>query len=291
MLVLCVMIVCAVIFPLVYKSVKQPDIYDFKQFEAETAAFKASAKPKNAYSYTQIQTEAEETEIAAEYFEFDPNGLPAKDWQRLGLTSRQVKVIKNYEAKGGKFYRKEDVQKIYSVTAADYARLEPYIHIKPGYPAGENTPYIQSANYKKPEPAYAKPVVVLVELNLADSVQLETVRGIGPAFASRIVRYKNRLGGFNKKEQLLEVFGMDSAKYAGLKDQVSVNQGHVQQININTAAFEDLKRHPYLTYKQMNAIIQYRKQHGDYSAITDLEKVILLDKAVLLKIAPYISFK
>src|SRR5690606_4677327 len=64
------------------------------------------------------------------YFYFDPNGLPEADWQRLGFSARQIAVIKNYEAKGGRFYKKEDVAKIYSISKKDYERIAPYIVIK-----------------------------------------------------------------------------------------------------------------------------------------------------------------
>lgn len=290
MLVLCILILVTAFFPVLYKLVKKPVVYDFKEFKAEIAAFKASAKPKNEYSYKQIRDEMEEKELAAEYFEFDPNGLPANQWKRLGLSGRQIAVIKNYEAKGGKFYRKEDVQKIYSVTAADYVRLEPYIRIKARYQVKDYKPFEKNERRENYARSNNKAAIVLVELNQADSALLETVRGIGPAFASRIIRYKTRLGGFYKKEQLLEVYGMDSVKYAGLKDQVKVNENDILKININTATFDELKPHPYLTYKQMNAIIQYRKQHGAYTNAADLEKIAILDKNVIIKLEPYISF-
>src|SRR5690554_707696 len=50
------------------------------------------------------------------YFTFDPNGLPTADWERLGLADRQIRMIKNYEAKGGRFRNREDLKKIYAIT-------------------------------------------------------------------------------------------------------------------------------------------------------------------------------
>ena len=46
-----------------------------------------------------------------------------------------------------------------------------------------------------------------VELNSADSVTLQLLHGIGPAYARRIVNYRDRLGGFVSTTQLLEVYG------------------------------------------------------------------------------------
>src|SRR5437660_80245 len=40
----------------------------------------------------------------------------------------------------------------------------------------------------------------VIELNTADSAKLTELKGIGPSFARRIVNYRNRLGGFIRKE-------------------------------------------------------------------------------------------
>ena len=49
---------------------------------------------------------------------------------------------------------------------------------------------------------------VVVEINTADSAELMRLNGIGASFSRRIVKYRNLLGGFISKEQLLEVYGM-----------------------------------------------------------------------------------
>jgi competence ComEA-like helix-hairpin-helix protein len=129
----------------------------------------------------------------------------------------------------------------------------------------------------------------IIELNAADSIELESIRGIGPAFASRIIKFRRRIGGFYRKEQLLEIYGMDSLKYDQLKDQIQVNAGLITRININTFTFEEIRHHPYLNYKQMNAIIQYRAQHGSYKSVDDLRKIAILNEEIIRKIEPYFS--
>jgi DNA uptake protein ComE-like DNA-binding protein len=130
-----------------------------------------------------------------------------------------------------------------------------------------------------------------VELNTADSAALTRVHGIGPSFARRIVLYRKKLGGFISKEQLKEVYGLDVEKYAGLSDEVKVDASRVSKISINTIDFEQLRHFPYLSYKQANAIIQYRAQHGNYNSSNDMRAIAILNDEILLKIAPYITFK
>ena len=130
-----------------------------------------------------------------------------------------------------------------------------------------------------------------IELNTADSARLTTVRGIGGSFAIRIIRYRNRIGGFHNKEQLKEVYGLDSAKYAEIKDQLTVDPSAVIKVNINTISFASLRQSPYLSYKQASAIIEYRTQHGNYNSIDDVASVAIITPDVLHKIEPYIKFK
>jgi DNA uptake protein ComE-like DNA-binding protein len=105
------------------------------------------------------------------------------------------------------------------------------------------------------------------------------------------MEYRNRLGGFLSKEQLKEVYGLDEEKYSHIKAQVSIDPARISKIKINQVDFEGLRRFPYLTNKQTNAIIQYRNQHGNYNSIADMRNIVILDDVILRKIEPYIDFK
>ncbi|MEJ6982166.1 helix-hairpin-helix domain-containing protein [Pedobacter sp. P351] len=284
LLILSILLMCILSAPIIYAYLNPPKKYDYSEYIAEVKEFRASAADKVPYKsrYRSNKVEADDEAFSGELFTFNPNNLSASDWKRLGLSDKQIKVIKNYESKGGKFYRKEDLKKIYSIKAGDYGRLEPFIDIPQRNSSFRNT--FKPAGNKSSTPR------AVIDLNSADSAQLESINGIGPAFASRIIKYRNRLGGFCKKEQLKEVYGLDTVLYQKLQSLVTLNPASIKQIPVNLATFEDLKRHPYLSYKQMNAIIEYKKQHGDYKDINDLKQVAILNESVLNKIAPYLSF-
>lgn len=219
-------------------------------------------------------------------FKFNPNHLPLEDWMKLGLSEKQARSIKNYESKGGQFRTKADVKKMYVIKPELYEKLEPYIEL----PENKSEYELQKSYQENKE--YTKPTTVKVEVDIAtaDSAELTKIRGIGPAFASRIVKYRNRLGGFYKKEQLMEVWGLDSAKYEQIKDQTIITSENLKKINVNTCTFDEFRNFPYLSYKQMNAIINYRIQHGNYKSPEDLSKIAILNADLIQKIAPYISF-
>ncbi|WP_316844205.1 ComEA family DNA-binding protein [Pedobacter psychrodurus] len=217
-------------------------------------------------------------------FNFDPNTLDVEGWQTLGLSLKQSQSIINYTKKGGHFYKAEDLQKMYTISPEMYKKIFPYVKIA-NQPKTDSKAYVP---FEKKE--YVKKAPVIVDINKADSAQLDEVKGIGGTFANRIIRYRERLGGFYKKEQLMEIYGLDANKYAEIEGQISISAGSLKMININTATFDDLKRNPYLSYKQINAILQYRKQHGNYSGLADLKKIVILNQEVIDKVTPYISF-
>jgi DNA uptake protein ComE-like DNA-binding protein len=269
LVVLVVLIVLVLAAPYVYRLFRKEPIINFKDFDKAVAQL-SKAGPQ---TFSKDNPGSDIKIPHPVMFPFDPNNLTIVQWQQLGLSERQANVVKHYQAKGGRFYRKEDVKKIYAITATDYQHLEPYINIP------------EEARTTKAKPGE------VIELNSADSARLTELKGIGPSFATRILRYRGRLGGFFHKEQLKEIYGIDSLKYADVRDQVSVNPREVKKININAISFDQLRLFPYLTYNQVNAIIQYRAQHGNYTAIADMENIVLLDKPTIHKIEPYINFK
>lgn len=222
-------------------------------------------------------------------FKFNPNSLTLAGWVKLGLSPKQAASILKYLDKGGKFYNKEDVKKMYAISPANYLKFEPYINIPQQNNVEKFKPslYNQTQNLANNKSAQK----VVVEINSADSATLTTISGVGPAFASRILKYKNRIGGFVSLEQLKEVYGIDSIKYQQITGQIKVNSSFIKTTNINLAQFEELKKVPYLSFKQMNAIIAFRNQHGNFTSINDLQKIVILNPTLIAKIAPYVQFK
>lgn len=62
----------------------------------------------------------------------------------------------------------------------------------------------------------------LISLNRADASTLETLPGVGPVLAERIVAYREQNGPFQQVEGLLQVPGIGEAKLASLRDLVTV---------------------------------------------------------------------
>ena len=287
LMVLMAILLAVSVLPHVYSSflTKTEKVSTVEKNALQKLVFVNQQQAQNHYTKIRTQIEDDESAVGSRLFQFDPNQIDVTQWQQLGLSAKQAQAIINYRNKGGRFYKTEDLQKMYTISPKKYKELAPYVAI-------ENKAIINSyQNQSYPvKPNYEKKELVIVEINAADTLQLDEIKGIGAAFARRIVKYRERLGGFYKKEQLMEVYGLDSIKFNEIKDQIKINATGIRKININTAEFDDLKNHPYLKYKQVNAIIQYRKQHGGYHNIEDLKKVVILSPQIIQQLAPYLTF-
>lgn len=62
----------------------------------------------------------------------------------------------------------------------------------------------------------------LVNINTADASALETLAGVGPALASRIIAWRDANGPFRSVDELLAVSGIGEKTLAGFRDQVTV---------------------------------------------------------------------
>lgn len=131
--------------------------------------------------------------------------------------------------------------------------------------------------------------LIIIELNSADTFELQRLRGIGSSFAKRIVRYRDRLGGFTDKSQILEVFGMDTVRYNGVKGNLIANKDSIHKININNVTFKDLMRHPYFPFGITKAIILYRKEHKLFKNIGELKTIQGINDSIYKKLKIYVK--
>ncbi|MBA4303367.1 MAG: hypothetical protein C0424_03980 [Sphingobacteriaceae bacterium] len=217
-------------------------------------------------------------------FEFDINTANPDELKRLGLKEKSIAGLLRFRSKGGKVRNEADFNKLFSLSAAEKERLRPWLRF-PEEAMQLGTRGRDSAALDRP--AISK-VFVRIDLNQADSIQLLTVPGIGPAFASRIIRYRERLGGYVRLEQLLEVFGIDSAKYEALWPLLEVKSSTLRRVQPCEASEEELAAHPYVGKVLARRWAAYRLQRG-CKGCTDMQKLAGLEAERWEKLLPYLD--
>lgn len=294
----CILVACFLptIFPYFIKAKSQSS----KEFEADIArlTIKQNDSSNNffAKNYDEDnfqnyhQPNYKNYVIKGDLFYFDPNTINATDWKRLGVRDKTIATILNYTSKGGKFYKPEDLGKIWGFFPNEVDRLMPYVQIKEvqndyanNYPTQNN---YQTKTYDKP-----KYTPTIIDVNNADTTAYIALPGIGSKLAQRIITFREKLGGFYKIEQVAEIFGLPDSTFQKIKPRLSITNTTLKKININTATVDEMKTHPYLRYNIANAIVQYRTQHGNYGSTTDIKKIMIIDEAIFVKISPYLTIQ
>lgn len=172
--------------------------------------------------------EARRQTRTVESFRFDPNTVSVEDLQRLGFSEKQALSIASYRDKGGRFRRKSDFSKSYVVSDSVYRRLEPFIDIP------------------------------LLDINKADSAAFDTLPGIGAWFASKMVSYREELGGYSCKEQLMDIHRFDREKYDGLADLVCCSPPE-RAFALWSLPEDQLREHPYIkSWQVARSIVLFR---------------------------------
>jgi competence protein ComEA len=127
------------------------------------------------------------------------------------------------------------------------------------------------------------------DINTASEAQLSTIKGVGQVLSSRIVKFRNNLGGFINQAQYQEVYGLSPEVVARLKKYTYIGVDfQASKLDINTANVQKMAAHPYLTYQQVQSIVRYRAQHGPFSTVEALGDLVLIDEATLEKLSPYL---
>lgn len=147
----------------------------------------------------------------------------------------------------------------------------------------------KGADTVKPAAKQITPTNVgIIELNGADSAELMKLPGITGKIANTIIHFRDALGGYYSKEQLREVYGMDSAEYVAISSMVSADASKVEKLDINSATEKDMTHHPYIHKKLAKAIYEYRKENGSFNSLDELKKVDGVDAEKFSKIRPYL---
>jgi len=260
-----------------FKSEDFKKIYALREADYLRLAPYIKIGGKQEYERNQRVSYTKEDTPLGEPFNFDPNTADEATLRKLGISEKVARVILNYREKGGRFRKKEDLAKIYSLPEADYQRLEPFIQIDPDQTAAKTV---------QPTAAAA---AILIDVNKASAEDWQRLRGVGATTAGRIVAYREKLGGFASVDQVGETFGLPDSTFQHIKSQLNFSP-IFKPLAVNTAGIDELDAHPYLSRKEATAMAAYRANHGDFKNFEDVKKVKALSSKTLEKIRPYLQY-
>ena len=166
-----------------------------------------------------------------------------------------------------------------------FTRLKPYIII--GTNKKENQPAETKAGYF--EKKESKVATLILEINSADSLEWMKLKGIGPGYSRRIIKYRTMLGGFTSVEQIKEVYNFPDSVFVSIKNNLTVNPLLIQKLKVNEVDFKTMVHHPYIKYEGTKCLFALKRNKKIKEE--DLTGSSCFSREQLQKVLPYLDFE
>ncbi len=334
---LSVLIVLTFFFPHVYiyfMSNEEPT--DFTEFKAEVEAFYDSYEPpekgdsyaynsRNYYkdsddnykrnsnknyssSYYKKKEKTASGKRKTRLFPFNPNTATYQELTTLGLSGKTANILINFREKGGKFYKKEDLKKVYGLQESDYERLRNYVDI-PATPKAEKVAF-ESKNETPIIEKEREIVYFPFDPNTATFGELMKL-GVSKKVANNIINYRESGAQFRQKEDLQKIYSLETEDYIRLEPYISIIPVEVEKIpknepitqviekpkpkpvyvniNINSATPEDWQKLYGIGPKYSERIVKYRNALGGFHSINQVSEVYGLADSTFQNIRPQLQ--
>lgn len=269
---------------------------------------------------------SEPQDLSHSLHSFDLNTASPDELLELGFTEREVQSVMNYRAKGGIYRTVEQMSKISGMTKGEYDRLAPYFYVsdefrpasdfvtvpqrRRSYSSGYNKKHYSSARSNASHSSYntsgsstpsgsSSPVSQRpqyennklkpgekVPINSSDTTALKRIPGVGSYYASQIVKYREKLGGFVSVQQLDDLQNIP----ADVQDYLSFDPVPLRKIKVNTLPINRMIMHPYLTFYQAKAIKDFIQKNGPLKSLSQLSLNKNFTEEDIIRLEPYVEY-
>lgn len=267
-LVLCTLLLLLLLFPRMYgRFFARPQALPWDELEVDTLPTAAVSTPMEL--------------VPDSLFAFDPNRTEKEALISLGLEERLARRLINYRKSGGRFYKPEDLLRIYGMDSMWYQQVVEYVQIE-GPPKQQRSPKNKYPGRRRytPDP---------VDINTADQAALQSLPGIGTYRAERIVRFRDKLGGFYSLDQVGQTYGLPDSVFQEVRPYLRLDTP-IRKIRINHCGVEELADHPYLRWHEARQIVNYRTQHGPFVDPGSMVHLKGIPEDRLKAVIPYFDF-
>lgn len=264
--------------------------------------------PKKNPAETIVVTEETETKGPERHkpILFDPNKSDSLTLLYNGLKPWQIKNLMKYRAKGGKYKTPDDFRKLYGMTDSAFNALKPYIRIDStefmarrdsfAILRRERDSLRHIADSLRRDSLYPKTYRhpkcdTIIELNSADTSDLQYIKGIGTYTARQIIWYRKDLGGYVSPEQIREIEALKGIELDSIIPHLTANSDSVKPLRVNYCSVEMLQRHPYLSFSQAKAIYTLRRNKLKLKSPDELRQLVGFNDSIVTKLTPYLSFE
>jgi len=276
---------------------------DFSEFKEEVSAFDAETArlDKNNFEENLSEEAPKEINPSIQLFQFDPNIVTKEALIKLGIKPTVAKTFIKYRNTGARFYKKQDIKKVFGITDADYNRLESYIYFKQkkDKPKTLNQPKIF-------EKSLVKPIIPFVfNPNEATKETLLNL-GLSEKVAQTVINFRSKGGQFRKKQDFKKIYGLAEKDYltlapymeitpikrrmaegTNISDDIpeSFSTETTFHLDINNSSVEDWKQLSGIGEITAKRIVNFRDKLGGFVSIEQIKMTYNLPDSVIEKVA------
>ena len=248
------------------------------------------AKPSQTETSFALNTEEQDkidslrnhrSEASVKMYPFNPNYLTDYKGYTLGLTTDELDRLFAFREQGRFVNSVNEFQAVTKVSDSLLGVLSPYFRFPD---------WVTKNQSIKNKASKLKTAIKVKDLNTASAEDLKSIYGIGETLSNRIVKFRDRLGGFLVNEQLYDVYGLkpEVVEKTLLEFQV-LDVPSINKININKASAAELSQLIYISKSLAFDIVAYRDKKGAYQSFKELSNIDKFPTEKLDRIALYLS--
>lgn len=226
-------------------------------------------------------------------YPFNPNYITDFKGYTLGMSVEEIDRLHQFRANKKFVNSKEEFQKVTLVSDSLLQEIAPYFKFPDWVTEKKSFKNVKEKFQNK----YDKNIgytqkTAKKDLNSATVQELRKVSGIGEKLSARIVKFRDRLGGFLVKEQLFDVYGLEPDVVHRAFEVFEIqNPPEINKIFINSASAEELSKLVYITQSVAQSIVDYRDVNGSINSFDELSEIEDFPSDKIKRIALYLSLK
>ena len=224
-------------------------------------------------------------------FPFNPNYITDYKGAQLGMSLVEIDKLLAFRKTGEFINSRKEFQKVTTISDSLLNSISPYFKFPDWVVERNQNMQLSTSRDTRLFAEKSKYILTSIDINLAVKEDLKTINGIGEKLSERIIKYRSKLQGFSKLNQLYEVWGLDTEVVGKLLLVFKViNLPNIKKINVNTVSFRELLKNPYLDYELCKKIFEYKDEVAELQDISELKNIIdfpleLYDRIVLYLVA------
>lgn len=221
-------------------------------------------------------------------FPFNPNYITDYKGYTLGLSVEEIDRLHDFRKKNKFVNSAEEFQEITKVSDSILNIISPYFK----FPDWVKTPKENKEKIKTYDRKDESASNQVSDLNQVTINELKKISGVGDILSERIVKFRDRLGGFLINEQLYDVYALPpEVAQAILKRYKVVEPPAIIKVNINTATARELSKLVYIQNNVAQEIVRYREINGSINSFDELLDIPGFPKDRIDRIPLYLSLK